>query len=423
MKKNEFIGKVSSLSLSMLIIQSTSMGFSVYLSSRLEAEEMGIFHMIMSVYAFAVTVATSAIPLSATRLVSEEPSTPSRKYILKRCIYLSLVFSSIAMICLVSLSGKISFLMFKNASVSLHLKLLGVSLPFFAVSGAIRGYFTGVQKVALITASIMAEEFSSLFSVLFLLKLSLFKNSGALIPVIAELVSSVFSFLCTFGMYVFSTSKYTAVQKKNSTASILSISAPVAVGSYIRSSLGAAENLIIPSALSSFSGNGIKQYGTVKGMAMPVIMFPYVFLQSFTSLLVPEISSRNTKSKKSVSSASLKSIKSTLLFSSAVFLVLLVFGREIGFYLYGNFESGLYITALSLLAPLMYVDTVTDSLLKGLNEQVYSLKINIADSLLRLPMIYFLLPKTGVWGYIAVLYISETLNLALSMARLKKTLA
>lgn len=423
MKKNEFIGKVSSLSLSMLIIQSTSMGFSVYLSTRLGAEQMGIFHMIMSVYAFAVTVASSGIPLASTRLVSEEPSQSLRKTILKKCIFLSLVFSAVAMLCLVLFSDKISHLLFKDTGVSLHLKLLGASLPFIAVSGAIRGYFTGMQKVTLITSSIMAEEFASLFSVLILLKLPLFKNSGALIPITAELISSAFSFVFTFGMYVLSTSKYMPAPKKNCTASILSISAPVALGSYIRSSLGAAENLIIPSSLSAFSGNGIKQYGTVKGMAMPVIMFPYVFLQSFTSLLVPEISSRNTKSKKSVLSASVKSIKSTLLFSFAVFLLLLFFGRWIGVYLYGDWEVGLYITALSLLAPLMYIDTVTDSLLKGLNEQVYSLKVNIADSLLRIPLICFLLPRTGVWGYIAVLYISETLNLALSLHRLKKILA
>lgn len=429
MRKKEFLTGVVSLSLAMLIVQSTSMGFSVYISSKLGAEEMGLFHLIMSVFSFAVTVATSGIPLASTRLVSEEKSVGVRKSILRKCVILSLGFSFFASFVLVGFAPKIATHLIKMPRTQTHIKILGACLPFIAVSGAVRGYFIGIQKVSMITVSKMAEEFSSIFIMLVLFKLPSTRFSGALIPVIATSVSSAFACLCDSVMYKISTSKYKTVSKGVGFSPILSISLPVGAGSYLRSGLTSTENLIIPASLSKYgSSNGLAGYGMVKAMAMPVIMFPYVFLQSFTSLLVPEVSSRKANiGKKSVYRVSLKSLKFTLVFSSAIAVTLLIFGRKLALSLYGDLNAGYYITALALLAIPMYIDTVTDSLLKGLNEQVYSLKINIVDSILRVPLIYFILPYTGVYGYIGVLYVSEILNLTMSMRRLnevfKKTLA
>ena len=66
--------------------------------------------------------------------------------------------------------------------------------------------------------------------------------------------------------------------------------------------------------------------------------------------------------------------------------------------------------------------TASDAILKGLGQQVFCLKINIADSCVRLVLIWFLVPRMGIFGYIAVMYISELINLTLSAGRLKKFL-
>lgn len=425
MRKKEFLKGVVSLSLAMLIVQSTSMGFSVYISSKLGAEEMGLFHLIMSVFTFGVTVATSGIPLASTRLVSEGGNVGIRKSVLRKCVILSLGFSFFASFVLVAFSPKIATHFIRMPRAKIHIKILGMCLPFIAVSGAVRGYFIGIQKVSMITVGKMAEEFSSIFIMLILLKNPVTKFWGALIPVIAVSVSSAFACICDLAMYQISTSKYKTASKGVGASPILSIALPVGAGSYLRSGLSAVENLIIPASLSKYgSSNGLAGYGMVKAMAMPVITFPYVFLQSFTSLLVPEVSSRKANTgKKSVHRVSLKSLKFTLVFSSVIAVTLLIFGRKLALSLYGDLNAGYYITALALLTVPMYIDSVTDSLLKGLNEQVYSLKINIVDSILRVPLIYFILPYTGVYGYIGVLYVSEALNLAMSIRRLKKILA
>ncbi len=425
MKKKEFVSGVISLSLSMLIIQSASMGFSVYVSSRLGAAQMGLFHLLMSVYSFAITVAVSGVPLAATRLVSEAKSRSASVEVLKKCLGLCLFFGVVSCLMLYAFSDKIAHSMLKDSRCASPLKILAISLPFISASAVIRGYFTGIQKVACITVSRMAEEFSSMFIVITLMRLFGTEQTGAYILTLSAAASSVIACMFDIAMYALAASRYRSrLVSHGKMGDVLSISVPVGLGSYLRSGLVAAENLLIPTALAkSGTVNALARYGTVKAMAMPVITFPYVFLQSFTSLLVPEISGRNAReSRKSVIRAARTSLHCTLIFASAIALFLLIFGRSLGEGLYKNESSGMYITALALLAIPMYIDSVTDGLLKGLNQQVYSLKINILDSALRVPVIYLLLPYTGIYGYIAVLYGSELLNLALSARRLKKIL-
>lgn len=421
MKKKEFVSSVVSLSLSMLVIQTASMGFSVYISSRLGAEQMGLYHLAMSVYSFALTVAFSGVPQAVTRLVSEANLKKERYASTKSCLCIGCFFGIASGMVVALLAEKICVHILKAPEATIPLRILAFSLPFSSFSAVIRGYFTGIRKVSCITVGKMAEDFSFMLAVILLMKLLGTYNTGIKILSVATAVSSICAVITDFTMYKI---EMNGLVKKNKTENhlktVLRISAPIGAGSYLRSLLVAMENLLIPSALAKYGvSNPLASYGTIKAMALPIITFPYVFLQSFTSLLMPEISSRNTNgNKKSVKRASSLSIKFTLAFSVSIAIVFLIFGQKLGLIFYGSAEVGKYISALSLLAVPMYIDSVTDSILKGLDFQVYCLKINIIDSALRIPAIYLLLPQLGIYGYIAILYGSELINLALSMKKL-----
>jgi len=66
----------------------------------------------------------------------------------------------------------------------------------------------------------------------------------------------------------------------------------------------------------------------------------------------------------------------------------------------------------------MCIDNIVDNMLKGLNKQVGVMICNIVDLFLSISFIFFLLPIYGVYGYIAILYISEFLNLSVSIFQL-----
>ena len=66
----------------------------------------------------------------------------------------------------------------------------------------------------------------------------------------------------------------------------------------------------------------------------------------------------------------------------------------------------------------MYLDTAVDSARKGIGEQVYTMKVNIADAFISVIAVWLLVPLLGLDGYIAVIFISEIFNFALSIRRL-----
>jgi stage V sporulation protein B len=110
----------------------------------------------------------------------------------------------------------------------------------------------------------------------------------------------------------------------------------------------------------------------------------------------------------------------TVIFGLCGVGVLAVCSKEFGEVLYSNSEAGRFIYILAPLMPLMYLDTVTDSLLKGMGEQVYTMNVNIADASLSVILVRLLVPRFGILGYVAVLYIAELINFAFSAARLLK---
>lgn len=81
---------------------------------------------------------------------------------------------------------------------------------------------------------------------------------------------------------------------------------------------------------------------------------------------------------------------------------------------------GLYIKILSPLATFIYVDTVVDSILRGLDAQVGVMVINILDLVISVSFIYFCVPKLGLLGYLISIYISEILNFTISLFQLIK---
>ena len=70
--------------------------------------------------------------------------------------------------------------------------------------------------------------------------------------------------------------------------------------------------------------------------------------------------------------------------------------------------------------PIMYLDHVADSMLKGIGEHVYSMWVNIADSCLSVILVWVLIPLMGIGGYALVIVIMEGFNFALSATRLYK---
>ena len=389
-----------------------------------------MYGLIMSIYMFTVTLATSGINLAATKVISEEIELGNDSTIpnvVKRCFIYSLITGGLSFILLILFTPYICEHFLMNQVDSRVLYTLAVSLPFVSATSAINGYFLAKRHVFKTSISQIASEIIRI-GVTFMLVCFLFPNnvnSSALAIIIGNTLSDIVLFIFLYLAYIKEKkhSKKTLATPKL-TRRILNISVPIAITSYIRSGLNTLKQIIIPIRLK-LSGisykKAISEYGIICGMAMPVIMFPSVIVYSYSSLLVPEFSRFSVHEDKNILKKNIaKMFKITLHFSIAVAGILMCFGKDIGNLLYSKNDASWYIKIMAPLIVIMYLDNVIDSILKGLGKQLSVMYCNILDLIISVSFIYFLLPIFGSTGYIIVMYISEILNYSISVITLFK---
>ena len=199
---------------------------------------------------------------------------------------------------------------------------------------------------------------------------------------------------------------------------ILRVSIPVAFASYIRSGLSTVKQILIPYSLERSGINcnsAISKYGIITGMVMPIIYLPSVFIESFSSLLIPEFSryfaKKDYKRAKQITKFILLL---TLLFCIFLNILFFVFSKNISILIYKNDSISTYLKTLSFVISFLYIDIVIDSILKGLDKQVPVMIINVIDLIVSICFIYFFVPILGVTGYVVSIFLSEVLNFVLS---------
>ena len=182
------------------------------------------------------------------------------------------------------------------------------------------------------------------------------------------------------------------------------------------------EHAAVPWGLRRFgksSSDALSSYGILHSMALPVVMFPYAVIGAFTSLLVPEMTSFAERGESGCAlSAARRVISTTVFFGIGAAGIFMTFWYELGMSVYSSAEAGRMIRLLAPVLPMMFLDTTVDAMLKGLGEQVYCVKVNIADAVTSLFLVLFLVPRAGIFGYIAVIYVSEAVNASLSVSKL-----
>jgi stage V sporulation protein B len=426
-----FILNTLVLLFSSIILQVIGMFFNVYISNKIGTEAVGVFSLVMSVYLFGITLATSGINIATTRVISEKLAyndIDGIKIFAKKCICISLFTGIIASTIFFFLSDFIVHSCLHNRVSHNIIYILCIALPFISMSSAINGYFTAMRRVYKNAFAKFFEEFVKIIVTAFII--DQFLPSGieymCLSLILGDVISEIASFIFIYYLYLKDKRKYLkrCFSKEDSTYTkkILRISLPIAFTSYIRSGLSTFKQLLIPSSLEK-SGIGcslaLSNYGIVGGMAMPVIMFPSVFVNSFAGLLVPEFSRYYVKNDYArIKKMSLFILSVTISFSLFVNFLLFVFADKISLALYNNSDIGYYIKLLSFLVTFIYCDLVIDNILKGIDAQVSVVFINIADCIITIAFIYFCVPVLGFVGYLISIFISEIFNIVLSGGKL-----
>ena len=423
-----FIKNGAILTMTSLMMRLIGVRFNAFITEKIGAEGIGLYTLIMSVYGFAVTLATSGVGLASTRMCAEAENENIRREGLKRLSLYAVICGTISFSALFFGSGSISELL-GDERCERAVRYLAFSMPFISLLSVLHGYFSAVRKVS---RSAAVSVFEQIFWIIVTVVL-LFRAGGRLESACAALIlggtlSEIGSFFAAFVCFVADRRKYAGDRSHEKPSGLsrklFSITLPVAAAAYVRSGFSTLEHILIPRGLSknpATAGSALSSYGILCGMAMPVIMLPTAFLYSFTGLLIPEFAESVSRGEeKRIMSMTSRAMGLTLSFSIGCAGFMYFFSRELGFFIYDSAECGEFIKLMSPLIPVMYFDHAVDSILKGLGEQLYCMKVNILDSAMCALLVYILCPRIGIYGYLVTIYVSEALNAALSVGRLMK---
>ena len=405
--------------------------FNIYISNQIGSEAVGVFSLVMAVYLFFITVATSGLNIAVTVIVSEKFALNKNKQAIKAirtCIFFSLLLGIAAGGLILLFSNFITSKCLHNMVSSRPLFYIAIGLPFIAMSSCISSYFTTIRKAYKNAISQVFEFTIKMFATIILLKINISNGVEAICIslILADVISEICSFTLIFILYIIDIKlKILAdIRSFGQRINILKIAFPVAVTSYIRSGLSTLKQLIIPTQLEKSGiscSRALSQYGMINGMVLPVITFPTVFTDSYSMLLIPEFSTYVAqKNYKAINYIANKIFKITCAFTMCICSIFFIFSNDLGLAIYNNIEIGYYFKIFTPFIFFMYMDHIIDCILKGLNKQFGVMCCNILDLSITTCFIYFLLPVLGIKGYVLSIFFSEVLNFSISLFQLFK---
>lgn len=434
-KINAIIGNGIIVTVTTLLLRWMGLLFNGYISKKLGAEGMGVFGLVQSVFGFAVTFSCAGINLGAMRLISQSVVSNVKtdvKNIVKSCIRYSLFFSMLALVFLTLNANRIGEKLLGDARTIRSIRVLAASLPFISCSSVMNGYFSAVRKAYKNSFIMISEHFVRVWLTTYLFTAVVCRDveSACVCVAVGSCVSEVFSFCVNYILYFWDSRRYRKTDfpgKCDHIKRISSISLPIALSSCVRSALLTIEHMLIPYGLRKCGliySQAMAEYGIVNGMVFPVILFPACIVYAFVGIIIPEFARLyENREYEKISGFISVILRYTVLFSICVSAVFICYSYEISNVFYGSAESYEYIRLFAPLVSVMYLDSAIDGILKGLNEQVYSMKINIADAVLSVVLVYLLVPIYGIKGYIFSVFVCEIFNCSLSLVRLLKIFA
>jgi len=293
-------------------------------------------------------------------------------------------------------------------------------LPICCLYGVMTGYFTAAGRIADLVGVEFLEQGCAM-SVTFLLlsrRVGVSSGQAALAMTAGSCAADALGFLVLLRLRE---RRVPRRKRRPPYGQILQVSLPLALADALRSGLNTIEDVIIPRQLTLFAGtvNAMADYGMIRGMVFPVLMFPAAILFSLAELLVPEFS-RCAAGRRTPRIRYLvrRGLRVSLLFSLCAAGVLFAGADALGELLYHDRAVGPALRLYAPLVPLLYTDAIVDAICKGLGQQNANARYNLLTSFLDVSFLWLLLPRYGLSGYYLSFAVTHLINFCLSLRRL-----
>ena len=147
-KRRTYLHNAALLTGSGLVLRALGMGFRIVLAAYLGSEGMGLYQLILALYMVFVSFATAGVNVASARLAAQSLARGSgMAETLRGLCITALGFGTAAMLAQSVLAGPCARYLLHDVRAETALLILAPSLPFMAVSGAVRGCFLAARRV------------------------------------------------------------------------------------------------------------------------------------------------------------------------------------------------------------------------------------------------------------------------------------
>ena len=400
--------------------------YRVFLSRTIGAEGLAVYQIALSVVGVVITLTSSGIPITVSRLMLKERSRGSpvgEQEVVSAGIFSSVIISAPITLILYFFRDSLSFIFTDPRCYDVLLIILP-AITITSVYAVIRGYFWGNRKYLTYSLIELIEEIVMVVvGVILVLKApDLF--SGAKRAGVAVFVSYVVSFTLSSLAFVFGKGRLKNPIRK--LKPLIASSSPITAMRTLTSLTGTIVALIIPARLVFYGWEtsvAMAEFGKLSGMALPLLFIPSTVIGSIALVLVPEISqSYYEKDFLKLKTSVEKSINACMIISVLIIPVFIACGKEIGAFLYDSDKAGVYLSVSAVTMLPMSLSMITNSLLNSVNKERKTLFNYVIGALIMLAVIWIGPKYTGIYSLILAYFLSFTVTALLNAFALKKVL-
>ena len=409
-----------------LLLRAVGTSFQVYISGRIGAAGVGLLQLTMSVGSLAMVAGMAGIRTATMYLTAEElgRGKPGNvTWVLSGCFLYSILCSGTIAALIYFFAPWIAENWIGDMRTLEALRLFAAFLPTTCLCGVMTGYFTAANRIGTLAAVEVAEQLCSMAVTMTALTFWAGNDAGRACQavVLGSCVGACLTVLCLVSLRLrerTQTGKRIPVARRLGDAAV-----PLALADVLKSGINTTENLMVPKrlALNTLVENPLAAFGMVSGMVFPVLMFPACILFGLAELLIPELARcAAAGSKIRISYLVMRSLRVAMLYGVLFSGLMFLLAEDLCLWLYDSTEAGQFLRLYTLLIPMLYCDSITDAMTKGLGQQKVCVRYNILTNTLDVLFLYFLLPEYGMTGYFVSFFVTHLINFILSLRRLLK---
>lgn len=427
LKKNPLITGTLLMTAAGVLSRIIGFFYRIFLSRTIGAEALGIYQLIGPVFSLCFALTASSIQTSISKFVGDAiggckdslcGEKKARAYLILGLV-LSCGLSILIGIFMYFNADWIAVRFLGEARCAPLLVLLTYSLLPCCVHACINGYYYGRKNAFVPSLCQLIEQIARVGSVWIIFQITTEKGIPltAFHAVCGLVIGECFGLLVSMSALLrekrLPRGSYTSDSICNSTMThaFLAMVIPLTINRLSVAFSTSLENLLIPQKLQLYGytqTDALSIYGILSGMTLSIILFPCVLTNSLSVLLLPAISeARGRSNENQIRRTTQKAIRLGLLLGFAFTILFLLTGDMIGNKLFHNALAGHFICRLAWLCPLMYITSLLNSILHGLGRPKQVLFVNLLSCLIRIGMIWFLVPAYGIGAYLWGLLLSQ----------------